>query len=73
MKILVDALPQEPRECLFAIHNTINKDVTPVCKLMLSSSFDWEGGITFSGGKNGNGCRLCFNQHCPFLRKHMYD
>ena len=73
MMILVDELPDTPNECLFAIHNTVNKITKPACQLMLRSHFDWDCGITFSYGENGNGCKLCFDKPCPFLRKHMYD
>lgn len=73
MKILVDELPRRANECLFVINNALDKNIVPVCKLMLSHSFDWEDGIRFSYSKDGNGCRLCFGECCPFLRKHMYD
>ena len=67
MKILVDVLPTKADDCIFVIKNNLDENVPPAC------SFRASGSISFSYTEDGSGCRLCFGEACPYLRKHMYD
>ena len=69
--ILVDKKPTKPEECLFCIHSG-NKYTAHACQFRMRRNSDWDEGISFRGGENGNGCWLCFDKPCPFLITHMY-
>ncbi|MBO5711235.1 MAG: hypothetical protein J6R47_00210 [Acholeplasmatales bacterium] len=63
MNILVDKLPENPRECLFSISSTDRCLYN--CKLKMDDDYDWEH-RTFNGHCK---CSLSENKDCPYLKR----
>ena len=71
MKIIVDELPNEGRECLFAIHEPnwkpYDERYKPQCKLRIETDYDWNH-LSFSTTDNMCNCLLDLNGECPYLK-----
>ena len=62
MNILVDKLPENPRECLFSIIDLDGEYAN--CKLKMQDEYDWRE-IAFNGGCC---CNLSRGKECPYLK-----
>ncbi len=62
MNILVDKLPENPRDCLFSLVSTGGEYCN--CKLKMQDDDDWEY-RTFNGGCY---CNLSRGKDCPYLK-----
>ena len=62
MIILVDKLPENPRECLFSIIDLDGEYAN--CKLKMQDEYDWRG-ISFNSGCY---CNLSRGKECPYLK-----
>ena len=62
MHILVDEMPNTPRDCLFSLVSYSGEYAN--CKLKMQDDGDWEY-RTFNGGCT---CDLMRNRDCPYLK-----
>lgn len=62
MNILVDKLPENPRECLFSLVSISGELYN--CKLKMRNEYDWE----YKTFKGGCYCNLSKGKECPYLK-----
>jgi hypothetical protein len=62
MNILVDKLPENPRECLFSLVSISGEFCN--CKLKMQDEYDWVA-PSFNGGYY---CNLSRGKECPYLK-----
>ena len=69
MRIVVDKLPKEPKECLFAITLCTDKDVRSNCTFLHNKRY-FDETMTFHYSEGYETCVLHSGKRCPFLTTH---
>ena len=65
MKILVDKLPENSKECPFALHCFGNENAYPICKLKYKNIYE---NVSFSFVPNKYSCLLSEGKECDCLK-----